>query len=199
MHARCITVDWNGVAKAIGLSSGETEELFMDGRISGELLQRIAIKQFGLIPSNNCDLYDAKFPATQEKIEIRLITQNGLQTRPSNQIGAKREFDETAYVKKLETIEYFLFIDLRTISDNIPCYLIASSTIRKFFQESKLGKGGSTTSFKTIATLLMESLRLSWDDGIGQAPQSLSKASIGSLEPSKETDESNLIESGSNA
>lgn len=167
MHAKCITVDWNGVAKAIKLSINETEELFSDGRVSGELLQRIAIRQFGLLPSNNCDLYDAKFPLSQEKIEIRLITKYGLHTRPSNQIGSKREFDEKAYIKKLEKIEYFLLIDLRTIAKNIPCYLLPSSTIRKFYYQNKFGKNGSTTSFKTIASLLMESIQIGWTNGLG--------------------------------
>lgn len=192
MHARCITVDWTGVAKAIGLSINETEELFTDGRVSGELLQRIAIRQFGLKPSSNCDLYDAQFPITQEKIEIRLITRNGLQTRPSNQIGAKREFDQAAYVKKLETIEYFLLIDLRSMSNNIPCYLLPSSTIRRFFQQNKLDKGGSTRSFKTIASVLMESVKIGWDDGLEPQYKGTSKPSESPPEPAKLSDQLTL-------
>jgi hypothetical protein len=166
MYVRCISVDWPAISKAIGLSEIETAELFADGRVSGELLQRIAIRQFNLIPANNCDLYDAIFPESQEKIEIRLITRNGIQTRPSNQIGAKREFNRELYMKKLESVEYFLFVDLRTVSNTVPCYLVPSAMIRKFFITGKLGSGGATSSNKTIGALLMESVRLGWDEGL---------------------------------
>jgi hypothetical protein len=166
MHAKCIKINWTGVSNAIGLSLGETTELFADGRISGEILQRLAIRQFKLLPSSNCDLYDAKFPATQSKIEIRLVTRRGIQTAPSNQMGAKRSFDKNLYMHKLESIEFFLFVDLRSVEDNIPCYLVPSAAVRKFYQKKLLNKIGGTCSNKVIGNLLMESVKYGWDDGL---------------------------------
>jgi hypothetical protein len=166
MYAKCITVDWEYVARGIGLGIGETANLFADGRVSGEILQRVAIRQFGLLTSKNCELYDATFPLSQEKIEIRLITRNGVQTRPSNQIGAGRSFDKNLYMKKLVKVEYFLFIDLREIANTIPCYLVPSGIIGKFFIKEKLDKGGATRSKTVIADLLFESVRLGWDQGL---------------------------------
>lgn len=167
MHAKFVRVDWSGIAQAIGLSDQETRQLFSDGRLSGELLQRVVIRYFGLIPSRNCDVYDATFPATFEKLEIRLITKYGIKTAPSNQIGSSREFNKENYIKKLETLDYFLFVDLRVLDDNIPCYLIPSSQIRKFYYKGYLSKDGSSSSRKTIAKLLFESLNLFWDLGLG--------------------------------
>jgi len=164
MYARCITINWEGVASAIGLDAAETAELFADGRVSGELLQRVATRQFQLTPSNNCDLYDALFPLSQQKIEIRLITRHGLQTCPSNQVGAKREFNHDLYLEKLNLVEYFLFLDLRTVSNTIPCYLIPSSIILKFYTDKILNKQGATSSYKTIAKLLMESTKDGWEE-----------------------------------
>ena len=165
MYARCITINWQGVADAIGLDPVETADLFADGRVSGELLQRVAIRQFNLDPSSNCDLYDATFPLSKEKIEIRLITRNGLQTAPSNQLGARREFNHELYLEKLNLVEHFLFLDLRTVSDTIPCYLIPSGVIRQFYTDKVLNKQGSTSSYKTIAKLLMESSKDGWIKG----------------------------------
>ena len=162
MYARFIKLDWKKLSEAINLSLSQTLEIFSDGRLSGELLQQIAINQFQLIPSSNCDVYDALFPITKEKIEIRLITSYGIKTAPSNQIGANRKFNKEFYLKKLEDIEYFLFLDLRTVTENLPCYLLPSSIVRKFYNKRLLSKVGSTTSNKIISLLLFESLRLPW-------------------------------------
>lgn len=163
MHAKFIQVNWDMLAQAIGLPETETRELFKDGRLSGELLQRVAIRSFNLIPAKNGEKYDGKFPNTREKLEIRLITTYGIKTAPSNQIGSSREFNQEAYIKKLESIDYFLFIDLREIDNNIPCYLIPVGIIRKFFLNKKLGKDGSTSSAKVISKILFESVRMFWD------------------------------------
>ena len=168
MHAKFIQVDWNGISKSIGLSEGETRELFLDGRLSGELLQRIVIRKFGLIPSRNCEIFDAQFPVTREKLEIRLITPYGIKTAPSNQIGSSRAFNRELYMNKLEKLDYFIFIDLRLLEDNIPCYLVPSGLIRRFYLNGSLNKNGATGSNKMIGKILMESVKLFWDLGTGK-------------------------------
>ena len=172
MHARFIQIDWLGISKAIGLGENETRDLFLDGRLSGELLQRVVIRNFNLVPAKNCDVYDALFPVTREKLEIRLITTYGIKTAPSNQIGSSRIFNRELYMNKIQSLDYFLFIDLRTLENNIPCYLIPSGVIRRYFLKNFLNKDGSTSSNKVIAKILMESVQTFWDIGIGN-PQKI--------------------------
>ena len=75
-------------------------------------------------------------------------------------------------MNKIQSLDYFLFIDLRTLENNIPCYLIPSGVIRRYFLKNFLNKDGSTSSNKVIAKILMESVQTFWDIGIGN-PQKI--------------------------
>lgn len=117
-------------------------EKFKDGRVAGLLNEVLAATLFNniektLLEGAAFDVYDVKWGTTYE---VRSVTKGGTKTCPSAMVGAGRKYNLEEHLKKMENIDYFLFIDVRDFPNlylyplkaQTPELLVKSITSRQF-------------------------------------------------------------------
>ena len=88
-------------------------EKLTDGRIAGLLMEEMhnhLFRNVAMAPSrkSSFDLY-----VDDLRYEARTITKAGVKLIPSSQIGTGRTYDEDAYINKRDSIDGYVFADVR--------------------------------------------------------------------------------------
>lgn len=124
-------VDGTGQIEFFGLDVSILCERFKDGRISGLLSENVVDNVFDNIHKVETEKsnYDVIDDLTNTKIEIRVITKNGVKLIPSNMIGAGRKYNYKKFMEKLDLIGYYIFVDVRELPI-MRIFSISSDSVR---------------------------------------------------------------------
>lgn len=109
-------LDLAKVAEGLGLSVEETIKFFNDGRIVGRLGEFVyANKMGGSRTKSEGSSYDVD-GENGERIEVRSIT-NSISFASSKEVGFGRSVTEAGYAEKLDSLDSYIGIDFRNISN----------------------------------------------------------------------------------
>jgi len=97
------------------LTQEETNDMFRDGRISGEYMESVICAQHNNIDrvygqkDHDAKLHGGNIPVNgKTRIEIRTFTAQGTNLQPSGMIGKGRKFDPVEFMQKIETTDYII-------------------------------------------------------------------------------------------
>ena len=122
------------------ISEEDVRAYFTDGRrVSFLLERRIAYEVLGgsLAPTEGVS-YDV-LDREGKKWEVRSISRGGIYFCPSYMVGSGRRFNLAGFNKKLDEISGYIVSDIECFSE-IPYWIIPVSTVRKWWDNCKLGK-----------------------------------------------------------
>jgi len=136
-------IEWQVVAKGLGLTVEDTIEMFDDGRILGrygEFLHKNS--ENGKREKENSS-FDIK-ESNGVKTEIRTITKQ-VSFASSKEVGYGRKVTEDGFLKKLNKIDRFVLIDKREIEKGV---LDTIEVTKDDILQLGLGKNKSITAKK---------------------------------------------------
>ncbi|MDA7943134.1 MAG: hypothetical protein MPJ06_03905 [Nitrosopumilus sp.] len=142
--------DLERLADVLRLSKEEARDYFRDGRRSGFLVEKGILRKNPMLkaaPENM--IYDVQ--NGEERWEVRTITSNGINFRPSVDIGAGRKFNKTRFEQKLQCVTGFIVCDVSTFPV-VPYWSILSRIIAEWHHEKTISKG--KTSYKKAIRLI---------------------------------------------
>ena len=108
-------IDWELVAKGFGLSLEKTIDMFDDGRMMGRVGEFLHESSENGSRQNENSSFDIE-ETNGIKSEIRCIT-NTVSFAASNQVGSGRKVTEEGFNKKLDSVDRFILIDKRLLSE----------------------------------------------------------------------------------
>jgi hypothetical protein len=107
------------------LSTEAMNEICQDGRVASHLLEPQLVHWFPeLIHIKGCKDHD-HIGASGQKYDAKNFTKNGMQFKPSNQIGTGRQFNYTAMAEKAEDMIY------------IACDIVDFPEVRVIFKKGR--------------------------------------------------------------
>jgi hypothetical protein len=139
-------LDLEKVAEGLGLSVEETMKFFNDGRIVGRLGEFIyANKMGGSRAKSEGSSYDVD-GENGERIEVRSIT-NAISFASSKEVGFGRSVTEEGYAEKLDSLDLYIGIDFRNLSE-LSFIEITKEDLIDMNENGLLRKNKSVTSNK---------------------------------------------------
>lgn len=109
-------MDLEKVADGLGLTLEETIKFFNDGRVVGRLGEFIyANKMGGSRTKSEGTSYDVD-GENGERLEVRSIT-NAISFASSKEVGFGRSVTEAGYAEKLDSLDAYIGIDFRNLSE----------------------------------------------------------------------------------
>jgi len=140
------SLDLDKLAQGFGLSKEETIKFLNDGRIVGRLGEFIfANKIGGNRAKSEGSSYDID-GANGERIEVRSIT-HGISFASSKEVGYGRHVTESGYSEKINSLDLFVGIDFRNLSELV-FHKITKDDLIKIEQIGILRKNKSVCSNK---------------------------------------------------
>lgn len=147
------TLEWDvkTLSKALKLNEAEIIEIYKDGRSVHLILKRDFIK---IMNGKNAPKANLPYKLEDEngkKWDIKSITKNVNLPKSSN-TGMDRPFDENELLRKINSIDGYIFVDLNSFPKT-PYWLVPSSIVLKWYEAGKISKSG-TISHKKIIKLI---------------------------------------------
>jgi hypothetical protein len=137
------TINWEMVAKGLGLSTEKAIDMFNDGRILGRLGEFLHEKSENGERQNENSAYDVK-ESNDVRSEIRTITDK-VSFASSKEVGYGRKVTEGGFQEKLNSIDRFILIDKRLLLEgNIDTIEVTKQDLA----ELSLGKNKSISAKK---------------------------------------------------
>lgn len=139
-------IDLKQLAKGFGISESMVVEFLNDGRTFGRLGEFIYAEKTGATRAKSeGSPYDID-GLNGERIEIRSIT-NQISFASSKEVGYGRKVTEAGFSEKLNSVDYFVGIDFRNISN--PTFVkITKDSIAKMGEVGILRKNKSVSANK---------------------------------------------------
>ena len=146
----CFEWDIQEIAKALKISEKDVKEYFRDGRrISFLLERRIAYEVLdGSLADSEGAGYDV-LDSEGKKWEVRSVSSGGVYFCPSYMVGSGRKFEKSGFLEKLEEIAGYIVSDIQKFP-TVPCWIIPVETVRKWWEEGKLGTTTKITRDKAL-------------------------------------------------
>jgi len=136
-------INWEMVAKGLGLSTEKVIDMFDDGRILGRLGEYLHEKSENGERQNENSTYDVK-ESNDIRSEIRTITDK-VSFASSKEVGYGRKVTERGFQEKLNSIDRFILIDKRLLLEgNIDTIEVTKQDLA----ELSLGKNKSISAKK---------------------------------------------------
>jgi hypothetical protein len=134
-----LTWDEQELARAFKVTVEDVREYLTDGRrVSFIIERRLKWENPGwqLAPSEGAgyDLIDPEGGTW----EVRSITRKGVYFNPSNQVGSKRKFDETAFQAKLAGIKGFILSDIVNFP-TVDVFVVPVANVQRWHSTRLLG------------------------------------------------------------
>ena len=151
-----VEVDVDTIAKALGVSAEEYIESVTGTTLSGISEQWVANKlNAKRILGEQLKWDVVAFHRLRKKIEVRNICLTAeISFAPSTARGKGRFFEESTFLDKLESIDSYVFVDLRDrLRTNPKLYEISSDEVLVLYRSGELNKKaaiGKTRFFKTF-------------------------------------------------
>ena len=145
-------IDYNRVAKGLGISKDLTVKFFNDGRIMGRLGEFILEdKDVGKRSDNEGTSYD-NVTDDNKHLEVRSIT-NRLSFAPSKETGYGRTVTEEGFNEKLNAVDSFVAIDFKDNPSELDFYKIQSEDVKRWCDEGFIGKGKAVSRNKILSKI----------------------------------------------
>lgn len=138
-----VNIDWNKVSEGLGLPKDIVIEWFKDGRRLGSIGEYYHAKMEG----GNRQKENSKFDVLETenvKSEVRAITDK-VSFASSKEVGYGRQVTEEGFNEKLNSIDRYVLVDPRNISDG---KLSMIEITKEDVYNLKLGKNKSISSKK---------------------------------------------------
>ena len=148
--------DISALAAAFRVSEDDVREYLTDGRrVSFIIERRLAWDHPGwnLAPSEGAG-YDLVDP-DGEKWEVRSITRGGIYFNPSAQVGSGRAFEESGFIRKLESIKGFILSDI-TMFPDVEIYVVPVQNVFRWYSRGMLGSNAKVSRDRFIERLAID-------------------------------------------
>lgn len=110
-------LDIQKISEGFGIPVEYTIDFLDDGRIMGRLAEFIRVcNRNSLRSSSENTSYDI-IDSVNGKEEVRAITPSGLSFAASKEVGSGRRVTENGFMEKLESLDIFVAVDYRNISE----------------------------------------------------------------------------------
>lgn len=142
------TIEWDieDLKSALGITEDGIRDIFTDGRNMPSIFKHRLSSDYpdwNPVPGSGHQLLDPD----NGKWKIRSITHEGVDFRPSDQIGKGRYFDEIKFRAELESLQGFILFSI-TCFPAVTVFKVPVQNVKRWFNNRKLNNSAGVSRKK---------------------------------------------------